>query len=147
MLNCIDQSGIIRKILMQKVLCDVSSKKPWKSRVFSGPRLCARSRRVNRASDEAFGSVPMSDGQRDQVIVSSHLRKTDQGDSYPLASGPSGIFVKSRRFNPIRTPFTTRPRRARIFRIATNFHAAIDDTIMDVGPPLVRPRCRRASGG
>ena len=39
---------------------------------------------------------------------------------------------------------TTDPR---IFRIATNFHAAVDDTIMDVGPPLVRPRRRRASGG
>ena len=59
----------------------------------------------------------------------------------------AGVFGKIPMSHSARTPFTTGLRGGRILRITTNFQGAIDDTIMDVRPPLVRPGRRRASGG
>ena len=64
-----------------------------------------------------------------------------------LAGDPAATAEMSPISDSAGTPFTTRTRLARIFGIGTSFHATVDDTIIDVGPPLVRPWRRRASGG
>ena len=45
----------------------------------------------------------------------------------------------------VRTPITTRPQRRADLENADNFEPVLDDRIIDVGPPLVRPGRRRAS--
>ena len=46
-------------------------------------------------------------------------------------NGPTATELKTPISDPARTPFTTRTRLVRILRIATNFHSAVDDTIID----------------
>ena len=46
-------------------------------------------------------------------------------------NGPTATDLKTSISDPARTPFTTRTRLVRILRIATNFHSAVDDTIID----------------
>ena len=46
-------------------------------------------------------------------------------------NGPTATELKTSISDPARTPFTTRTRLVRILRIATNFHSAVDDTIID----------------
>jgi hypothetical protein len=46
-------------------------------------------------------------------------------------NGPTARDIKTPISDPARTPFTTRTPLVRILRIATNFHSAVDDKIID----------------
>jgi hypothetical protein len=55
----------------------------------------------------------------------------DRSGLFIRTNGPTATDIKTPISDPARTPFTTRTRLVRILRIATNFHSAVDDTIID----------------